>query len=911
MKTIALKPAINKCDILPVLLLLTLLAMLFWRSFLPDYVHFSNDGPLGQENVNWNKLPAAWTGMWDDLNDTGYNTGSYAPGLSALLLSLLGPLGFAKFYAVIALLILGVGAWTFFRSLKLSPLAVTLGMLAAVLNSTFFADACWGTASHQIALGADFFALALVIANNTDTPFLVYGSRLALAGLCVGINVMEAADIGAFYSILIAVYVVWRSLVESEGSAAKKISGGVCQVAIIALFAGFIAFQSVISIIGTSVQGVVGTAQDIETKAQHWDYATQWSLPKKETLELVVPGLFGYKMDTPKDMIPSIHDFYLNGVYWGGIGRDPATDRFLDRGGQGSLPSGFMRFTDGVYYCGILVVLIAGWAIAQSFRRRNSPFTVVQKKLIWFWTVVMLVTLLLAWGRFAPMFYGLLYKLPYFSTIRNPTKFLFLFSWALVIIFACGIYALSNCYLTGTAEKSFGPFGQLKFWLAKAGDFDRRWILICIGILAGSILSWLIYASQKPSLIDYLQKVGFPGTDPSQNNSAAAIAAFSIKQVGWFVLIFACALGLLALILSGYFSGRRAKWGAALLGTFLILDLVRADLPYVVHWDYKQKYEVKSLNPIIEFLRNEPYEHRVTGLPFHPPQGLELFDELYRIEWMQHHFPYYNIQCLDLIQMSRMPEDMKAYIENFLPRAELEAPMFARRWQLTNTRYLLGPAGFLDVMNRQFDPVQQRFHIVQRFNVAPKPGILQPTRLEELTAVLNDNGDYALFEFAGALPRLKLYSNWQVNTNDNEVLKTLADLNFDPANSVLVDTPQADFPPAATLVNSGSADFKSYVPEKVVVTAAVAAPSILLLNDRYDTHWSVTVDGKPARLLRCNYLMRGVYLTPGVHTVDFRFIIPNKAAYLTCAGGAMVLLLSAFLFIQSRKGQLDARGTVF
>ena len=83
-----------------------------------------------------------------------------------------------------------------------------------------------------------------------------------------------------------------------------------------------------------------------------------------------------------------------------------------------------------------------------------------------------------------------------------------------------------------------------------------------------------------------------------------------------------------------------------MLGAFLIFDLGRANLPYIVHWDYKQKYEVGSLNPVVDFLRNKPYEHRVAGLPFRAPEGMELFDQLYRIEWMQHHFPFYNIQSL-------------------------------------------------------------------------------------------------------------------------------------------------------------------------------------------------------------------------------------------------------------------------
>ena len=34
-----------------------------------------------------------------------------------------------------------------------------------------------------------------------------------------------------------------------------------------------------------------------------------------------------------------------------------------------------------------------------------------------------------------------------------------------------------------------------------------------------------------------------------------------------------------------------------------------------------------------------------------------------------------------------------------------------------------------------------------------------------------DNGTYALIEFTGALPRAKLYSHWQVSTNDTATLK--------------------------------------------------------------------------------------------------------------------------------------------
>jgi hypothetical protein len=614
-------------------------------------------------------------------------------------------------------------------------------------------------------------------------------------------------------------------------------------------------------------------------------------------------------MDSPKDMPDWLKDHYQGGNYWGGVGRTPALDRYFDGGRQGIEPSGpgvSMRFNGGGGYAGILVALVAAWATAQSLRRKDSAFTNGQRKLIWFWAAILIASLLFSWGRFAPMFYGLLYKLPYFSTIRNPTKFLLVFSWAIVILFGYGVHALSRRYLEvpgGNGSIS----GQLKNWWAKVRGFDRNWTSFCVAALLGSALLWAAYASQKPHLVKYLQSVGFPDLAMAQQ-----IAAFSVGEVGWFILLLAAAIALCVMVIAGAFSGQRAKLGGLLLGGLLVLDLGRANLPWVVHWDYKQKYEVGSLNPVLEFLRQKPYEHRVAALPFEPRQQLRMYDYLfggsglYRIEWAQHHFPYYNIQSLDIIQMPRVPEDVKAYLDALSPRSETGVALIARHWQLTNTRYLLGAAGYLDVLNQQLDPAQHSFRIVQRFDVVVKPGISQLTRLEELTAAPSNDGDLALFEFDAALPRAKLYGNWQVNTNDADNLKTLADLNFDPAKTVLISTPQKDLPATATNENSGSVEYKSYAPKHIVLNAQATVPSVLLLNDKYDSHWRVTVDGRPAELLRCNFIMRGVRLAPGPHTVTFDFALSNKPLYVTLAGLITGVLLCIFLIVSNRKSKLAA-----
>ena len=105
----------------------------------------------------------------------------------------------------------------------------------------------------------------------------------------------------------------------------------------------------------------------------------------------------------------------------------------------------------------------------------------------------------------------------------------------------------------------------------------------------------------------------------------------------------------------------------------------------------------------------------------------------------------------------------------------------------------------------------------------------------------------------------------QAGTNDFLTLKELASPAFDPWQTVLLaESPAVPNPPAAaTNGNSGTVEFTSYAPTDIKFHTQAATPTVLLLNDQYDPNWRVTVDGKPAPLLRANFIMRGVYLTAG------------------------------------------------
>ena len=81
---------------------------------------------------------------------------------------------------------------------------------------------------------------------------------------------------------------------------------------------------------------------------------------------------------------------------------------------------------------------------------------------------------------------------------------------------------------------------------------------------------------------------------------------------------------------------------------------------------------------------------------------------------------------------------------------------------------------------------------------------------------------------------------------------------------------------------------------------------MLLFNDHFDPGWHVTVDGQPAELLRCNFLMRGVYLPDaGTHTIDFQFSLPHKPLYVTLTAMGLVVLLCGILFVTTRRAVPD------
>jgi hypothetical protein len=895
------------------LVLIVVTLFLFWDSFDPALILFSNDGPLGSISTDAIEMPSTFSGYWHDLNWLGYEQPSASPGIyMALGLLLQKSVLYLKWCTPICLIFLGLSAWFFFRTLGFRNLACTIGAVAAAFNMEVVSYACWGLPSRSLTFATSFLAAAFVLRALKSRPW----ANLALAGICIGLGLMEGYDIGALFSLYIAAFVLFGFVIkrlESEkpvalGQAAGR---GFAGIAVVAIVAGLAASQTMSTLVGTQLQGASnGQADALQTPAQRaaakerqWTFLTQWSLPKMETLRIVIPGLYGYRLDTPRpydsNKLPSLD----GGNYWGSMGQDPVLDRVAEveeiiaAFGQRNVVPGelskamnisvseaaqlmrlvqnknqfLQRHSGSGEYAGIIVVLLAAWALFFALQKRAEIYSPTERRMILFWAVLAGVSLLLAYGRHA-MFYQLIHQLPFFNTMRNPIKFLHPMHLGLIVLCGYGVEGL----LRLAKREVTDPSRAVRLWVRAAGIFA--------GVM---LLGSLIFGASKKSLGQHIESHGF------DTATAQVMAGFSAMEIILSALLLGAGVFLIAKVMRG---NAAAKWAVG-LGLLIVIDLTRANLPWVQYENYQHKYE--SSNPLISALAKSPHEGRVTLSPL--PSGT--LGQLYRIEWLQHQLLYNNIQSLDIVQMPRMAADHEAFERCFTITGDTNTHYLAgRRWELTNTRWILGGTNDVAFFNQQLDPGKRRFAVATNFAVRLQPGTKNPNApgTEDFTTQFNSAGPYSLIRFDGALPRTKLFTHWQVQTDDAATLETLARREFDPHATVLVNSP-IESTTAALGQAAGEVITQSYRPKEIRLTAQAIAESVLLLNDHWSPHWRVTVDGQPAELLRCNFVMRGVRLSPGSHEVVFRFQPPMTWLYVSLASLLGGFGLLGFVIVDERK----------
>jgi len=194
-----------------------------------------------------------------------------------------------------------------------------------------------------------------------------------------------------------------------------------------------------------------------------------------------------------------------------------------------------------------------------------------------------------------------------------------------------------------------------------------------------------------------------------------------------------------------------------------------------------------------------------------------------------------------------------------------------------------------DIMNLKFLIISAADYEAQKGALAAK-----------YAPVFTSSNGSVVLENKTVLPKAWLVPSAEVVADPQKQLAIMGSApNFNPALIALVETPPPlPLSPYGQMTTAGTARVDTYALNRIKVTASATANALLVLGEKYYRWWYAKVDGRPAEIYPVDHVLRGVYLTPGEHTVEFVFDpLPFKVGkYLTLASFAF------FAFLLGREG---------
>jgi hypothetical protein len=250
--------------------------------------------------------------------------------------------------------------------------------------------------------------------------------------------------------------------------------------------------------------------------------------------------------------------------------------------------------------------------------------------------------------------------------------------------------------------------------------------------------------------------------------------------------------------------------------------------------------------------------------------------------------------------------------------------------------------GLYDARGYDF-PVEKRFDALWRRSVAPGVGAFtQPEEfasatpaalraldllsvsdlivgpLQAIKAPLHGPGlsvayrgpDAVVYANADALPRVFVVDHQETVNGDTAALDAVTAPGFDGRGVAITETPQPGLAQAAKAPSppGATARLVSYQAEKIVIDATTPRSGMLVLTDDYYPGWTATVDGHPATIQRVDYLLRGVALTAGSHTIEFHYQPGSwRIGWIVSVLAVLGLLATIAIGLRARRGPRTRR----
>ncbi|MCE1225454.1 MAG: YfhO family protein [Geobacteraceae bacterium] len=484
--------------------------------------------------------------------------------------------------------------------------------------------------------------------------------------------------------------------------------------------------------------------------------AMQWSMPPEELATYLIPGMFGLSRQEAGDR-PRQGEVY----YWGR-----------------------MVFTQTSSYIGLLPWLLL-----------PLPLLLLRDRQTWFCGAIIVIGLLIAMGKYTPVYHWLFDYFPGMNRFRVPKMFLFVPLAALCLSAARGIDLLRRQELLET------PMVQ-RYLTA----------VVSLPLLLGGLLAVeLIWSSGWLSLLSaqLLQPTRY-----QQGIELATQRWMHLIDETKIAVMFAAGYALLI-----YQTVKVERFRALMPYLLLLLflfDVWRINSAMLVTTSLPQTNRRDHRSPAVEYLAATSKQYRVLPLA----SGSE--------QYALHKIP---------VLYTSMPVQKRRWQE-YLDALSLQS----RLPDIMNVRWLVADEKMYE---------QNRGHLGDRYQLVFK------------------GGNEVVLENRHVLPKAWLVSQVKVETDPQQRLKQMQEATFDPSRIALVESapPFVLSPP----LKSGEVLLQQYANERLRLSASVSSNSLLVLGEKYHKGWKATVDGKPTTIVPVDHILRGVYLTPGKHTVEFRF----------------------------------------
>jgi hypothetical protein len=522
--------------------------------------------------------------------------------------------------------------------------------------------------------------------------------------------------------------------------------------------------------------------------------------------------------------------------------------------------------------------ILITFALVGIFDRQFKPR--------WFLVAVLIGFLVLAAGRFTPLGEFLLYVIPGIGVLRYPVKLLFFPVICLILFASRGLYLYSESKVSRSVEITC-----IALWST----------LLAAGLLL-MFIKVPIIQDIVPNAVTFLRlKFGVQLILQAQyliGKTCIEMAGIGLLTclVGW--LKQTNKIGTLAFSISVL---------AATYGLFAYHAFTYAYHPAGPQYFDQKCYLERMLKAQgrdlskLENLNGERFIHLyIAGLM--QPNNLETGDAVQKTidhyqlmrqmlsvstHFHQHYgssFGYllgetadYRNLYVDVVNKSHISGKKLFGKDGVIAKSDL--PLY-RFCQVTSTAYVLG-------MIDKFT-----------FGKFSKTGLLDPKYFD--LWVEDPSWNARIYRVKDQMPHAYMSYSWQWLDSQASALQKIVAAEksgFDPWKETLLEKPQMPEVPFSHLstVSADSVVFKENSPNSIRLEVTTPNWGLLVLTDHYYPGWLATVDGKEVSVLRANGVMRGVFVQPGKHLVEFSYEPKSlRTAFIISLVACFLLIVIAF-----------------